>query len=278
MEKAINSVLKQTYTNIELIVIDDNDSTSKHRKENRELLQKYSNLRNVRYIENEENVGGAVSRNKGIELARGKYIAFLDDDDEFCNDKLELQLDKLLSNNCDLVYCHCRGIDINNNTIWINKNRYRDNPLYESMIKCVANTSLWLCKREVMIEIGGFEDVPAKQDLITMIKLLGEGYKIDYVDKVLVNYLIHEDKISSDKPTERAFIGYNGLRNVSRGYYSKLSQEQIKNVEYILARTILLQAIGLKKKGTVKYELFNMLKSKPFYKGNIGIIFRIIKG
>lgn len=87
--RAIDSVLKQTYSNIEIIVVDDNSQDKELRERIKEKIKKYSE--NIQYIENETNLGGAKSRNVGIEKAKGKYISFLDDDDEYYPEKIEKQ-------------------------------------------------------------------------------------------------------------------------------------------------------------------------------------------
>ncbi len=85
--KAVNTVLNQTHKNIEIILI--NDGSSKNLKEIDKLIEQY---RNIKYIKLEKNYGAAYARNKGIEEATGEYIAFLDSDDEFIEDKIEKQL------------------------------------------------------------------------------------------------------------------------------------------------------------------------------------------
>ena len=87
--RAIDSVIKQTYSNIEIIVVDDNSQDKGLRNRIKEKIKKYSE--NIQYIENETNLGGAKSRNVGIEKARGEYISFLDDDDEYYPEKIEKQ-------------------------------------------------------------------------------------------------------------------------------------------------------------------------------------------
>ena len=85
IEKAIQSVLIQTVP-LELIVVDDNSSDG-----TRDKIQHFQPDERILYVHNERNLGVAASRNKGMELARGKYIAFLDADDYWTGDKLQKQ-------------------------------------------------------------------------------------------------------------------------------------------------------------------------------------------
>ena len=95
LKKAIESILKQTYQNIEIIVVDDNNPNTEYRKKNEILMQSYIKNSKVKYIKHEKNKNGAAARNTGINAANGKYIGFLDDDDEFLPTKIEKQVDVL---------------------------------------------------------------------------------------------------------------------------------------------------------------------------------------
>ena len=112
VEQAINSVLSQTYKNFELLVVDDcskDDSLSL-------IQQKAQSDSRVRVIALEHNAGVANARNIGIKEAKGEYIALLDNDDLWTEDKLERQLD-LAQKGADIVYCSYDFIDEQNRSI-----------------------------------------------------------------------------------------------------------------------------------------------------------------
>lgn len=112
VEQAINSVLNQTYQNFELIVVDDcsnDDSLSL-------IEHKAQSDNRIRVIALEHNVGVANARNVGIKEAKGEYIALLDNDDLWIEDKLERQL-ALAQKGADIVYCSYDFIDEQNNSI-----------------------------------------------------------------------------------------------------------------------------------------------------------------
>ena len=88
LERAIKSVINQTYKNIEIIVVDDNVNNSKEHLQNLKIIEKYPQ---IIYIKNKKNLGGGLTRNVGIKASTGEYIAFLDDDDEFYPTKIEKQ-------------------------------------------------------------------------------------------------------------------------------------------------------------------------------------------
>jgi len=95
LDRAINSVLNQTYDNIEIIIVDDNGKGSRFQKKTEKQMKKYDQNEKIKYIKHKVNKNGAAARNTGIEDANGDYIAFLDDDDEFLSKKIELQVNKL---------------------------------------------------------------------------------------------------------------------------------------------------------------------------------------
>lgn len=280
LTKAIDSVINQTYKNIEIIVIDDNDPSSKYRAETKEKLSSYIQSKVIRYIENEKNLGGCITRNRAVEQSKGEYIAFLDDDDIFFPTKIEKQVNLMIenkNNNVGLVYCHCNGVDEYGNILWKNTNSYEGLPLYESMIYCIASTSLWLCDKKMFLDIGGFEDTPSKQDLLLMVKIIANGYKIMCVKEVLVNYLEHnKGKISTTEANPRIVEGYETLSNYCEKYYNKLPKKEIKDVKFRFSRILCLQYIGLKSYKNAIRELLSMIKNKPFEIRNFKMFLRII--
>lgn len=280
LKTAINSIIKQTYENIEIIVIDDNKPFSEYRVKTKNKLRSYIESRTVRYIENEKNLGGAITRNRAVEQSKGEYIAFLDDDDMFFPTKIEKQVELMLQNkdnNVGLVYCHCNGVDEEGRILWQNTNSYEGLPLYESMIYCIASTSLWLCDKKMLLDIGGFEDTPSKQDLLLMVKIIANEYKIMCVNEILVDYLEHSrGKISTLKPKPHIVLGYKNLRNYCTKYYYKLTNKQVKDIEFRFSRQLCLQYIGLNKKEKAIKEFITMVKNKPFNIGNIKMIIKVL--
>lgn len=90
----INSVLKQTYTNWEMIIVDDcsTDNTD-------DVVKAYLGDTRIRYLKNEKNSGAAISRNYALRVAKGKWVAFLDSDDTWAPEKLEKQVSFMEQNN-----------------------------------------------------------------------------------------------------------------------------------------------------------------------------------
>ena len=108
--ETINSVLKQTYDNWELLIVDDcsTDSTD-------DVVKPFLEDKRIRYFKNDNNCGAAVSRNKALREAKGRWIAFLDSDDLWMNDKLEKQIRFMEENNYHFSYTNYAEIDVEGN-------------------------------------------------------------------------------------------------------------------------------------------------------------------
>ena len=111
LKKAVDSILSQSYKDIEIIVVNDAPEDSELSNRLYKMLSEYDFP--INYIVHESNKGACEARNTGIKNSNGEYIAFLDDDDEWEKEKLEKQLKKILSDHSALVYCDYYYIDKN---------------------------------------------------------------------------------------------------------------------------------------------------------------------
>lgn len=103
---SVGSVLAQTYTNWELLIVDDcsTDNTD-------EIVKPFLTDTRIKYLKNEKNSGAAVTRNRALREAKGQWIAFLDSDDLWQAQKLERQLKFMMENHYDFSYTHYQEID-----------------------------------------------------------------------------------------------------------------------------------------------------------------------
>lgn len=110
ISESIESVLSQTYTNWELIIVDDcsTDNTD-------EVVNSFLKDRRIRYLKNKKNSGAAVSRNRALREAEGKWIAFLDSDDLWMSEKLEKQVNFMKENDYHFSYTNYLEIDTGGN-------------------------------------------------------------------------------------------------------------------------------------------------------------------
>ena len=98
IHECIDSIIRQTYKNIEIICIDDGSSDKSY-----DILKEYASKDNRFILLQQENKGAGTARNKGLEIATGDFISFLDADDFFEHDLLELALNKLQESESDFV-------------------------------------------------------------------------------------------------------------------------------------------------------------------------------
>lgn len=280
IKRAIESALCQTYGNIEIIVIDDNANKKEEREKTFNIIESIGDTR-IKYVTNEENLGGAETRNRGIEIARGKYIAFLDDDDEFLPTKIEKQM-KLMkekeckSNNVAMIYCYKDIIDKNGKVVYTSNVNEEGNCLFEHLKQCVETTSTWLCNKEAINKVGRFENVKAHQDNILLMKLLGAGYEIYRVPEVLLKFYLHEGNGITNK--NKNYIEYtNELIEYKKKYYCKLNKKQIEEINYSNSKML----IDLYKKNRMKElygkELKKVISKNKIRKHTVRMIFDYFK-
>ena len=190
LERAIKSVLKQN-GKFEVIVVDDNDQESEYRKINELKLKKFAKLNNFVYLKHKKNLNGANARNTGINKSRGKYITFLDDDDEFLKDRLE-KIIKKLEEGYDFV---CTGYSYKKNNVLINEFYPKINgisiPELQFQILCqnsfFGTGSNIVCKTNFVKKINGFDpNFIRNQDMEFMIRYLSTCKNVASIDEVLV--------------------------------------------------------------------------------------------
>ncbi len=256
LKRAVKSVLNQTYPHFELIIVDDNSTD-----DTKEVVNEFQDHR-IRYHRNEKNLGGGGSRNKGIELSRNEFIAFLDDDDEWLPTKLEKQITVL--EKADPSYCGVyTGLVKIKNGIPISKKLNREEgDLFRKLLweNLIGSTSVVLLKKSCVKEVGGFtEGLPASQELDLFLKL-SEKYKFKVVPEVLVKYFIHEDaQITSD----------HSKKLTSKKYLYKKYKEEIISDPKLNARH--LYEVGYLEYLSGKNEKAFQLLKRAFFLSPTGI-------
>jgi len=189
LSRAIDSVLKQTYKNIEVIVIDDCPC-----KQTKETINKY---KNIIYLENEVNLGPMGARNKAVEHANGEYVAFLDDDDYWLENKLLKQVGF-----CEKYsFVCCLALIDNSKKIKEQKKSFDNKVLsFENALKSTSNVfpSGIVLKKEYYKSIGGFDVNLVEHDFFYKLLLkYGDGY-ILHEGLVVFNRNPHLSRVSED--------------------------------------------------------------------------------
>ncbi|HAO10316.1 MAG TPA: glycosyl transferase, partial [Planktothrix sp. UBA8407] len=206
LSQAIDSVLSQTYSNYEIIIVDDGSTDNTYR-----IVQHYFETSQdpslIRYIV-QSNQGVAAARNRGIQEARGELIALLDQDDVFLPEKLAHQVACFDYNlNVAIVNSGWCLIDQNNNKIsdiepWHNL----PNLTLETWItRTPILPSALMFRRESWQQVGGFNSRFNGVDDVDFIwRLALQGYSAIWLPEITVNYRQHEQTVSNQKARERA--------------------------------------------------------------------------
>lgn len=174
LDRAVKSVLKQSYPNIEILVIDVNREYSESQILTKQIIDVLSKENNIQYF-SFPNLNGSQARNKGIEFCNGNLVAFLDDDDYYYIDKIQKQvtlLGKNESSNCYAVSCLTNvinGFSKKNKIIPINK----DHEYFEDILlgNVHFNTSTLMFHKKILIIMKGFDEKLARyQDYDLMVR------------------------------------------------------------------------------------------------------------
>lgn len=190
--RAIDSVLGQTYTDLELIVVDDGSSDG-----TAALIQDFQDPR-LRYLQQPRNLGVSAARNRGIAEARGEWLAFLDSDDLWLSQKLQRQFSALEGVDCVASYCCLLRIDGENQT----RIPYRADtvnsgvePWPALLMDGLWFSQTWLVPKRVMVAAGLFDErmrIWEDWDLFLRIALQGP---IHHLPEILVHSSVTEDSL-----------------------------------------------------------------------------------
>lgn len=204
VKRSIDSVLNQDYPDIEIIVVDDSPQSYKEYKN----IKKYCLKHNIIYIKHEKNKGACAARNTGILNAKGIYISFLDDDDQYDEHHVSKYIKKFEANtDIQLVYANSRIIK-NNKCVkktFFDNNKQHKGMAYKYILfsNFIGSTSMVMVKRSVFDVVGLFDiDMPAFQDWEMWIRIC-KYFKIDYIDEPLLNYYIYNGERITNNQKKR---------------------------------------------------------------------------
>lgn len=189
--KTLDSIINQTYKDIEVLVIDDGSKDN-----TQDVIQRYISLypQKIKYFL-KENGGVSSARNLGIDKSKGEYICFVDSDDWIYPTKIEKQLKQLLSQEYDACYCGYNTLDSDDRVLSRNRIAFvRDNVLLEYVKnKAVSHISALLINNLHLKEknIRFTEGCSWGEDIEFYIKVLCE-FKATYVDEYLCNYVVYD--------------------------------------------------------------------------------------
>jgi glycosyltransferase involved in cell wall biosynthesis len=252
--ESLNSVLSQSYGNIELIIIDDfsNDSSSKT------IKNWLENHPDIKFIANESNLGNTKTFNKALQFTKGDYIIDLAADDILLPNCVETQVNTFLNSKqikLAIVYGNAEVISENKNHIGY---YYKVNTARKALIKpasgdiylSMLNQSSMICsvssmmKRNVLLELNGYDENLAYEDLDLWIRI-SRNYNFEFIDAVLVQKREVE----------------NSLGNQFYKKFNRRTREINRSSYLVIKKAIALNKTKIENKALLKRLHYEMTKA-----------------
>ena len=255
LRRSIESILAQTYSNFEFIIINDNPSNELSER----LISEYQLIdKRIIYIKNERNCGITESLNRGLDIASGNYICRMDADDYSYPNRIEKQIKYLKENNVDLV-----GSNINYllNMKCVNKTRYplNSNAIFKTLCfkNCLTHPT-WFCYKRVFDIVGKYRDFKACEDYDFLMRCALNNVKLANISDVLLDYTLSAEGISLSK---------SALQEVTARYLRKnYANGGISNFDLYVK---FLESKKCKKKIKSLSRYLNIKNKRTYSRGNI---------
>ncbi len=206
ISKSISSVLNQSYKNIEIIIIDDENS-----KNSKKILNKLKHKK-IKILYTKKNLGVAKARNLGIKRSKGKFIAFLDSDDSWKKNKIYYQLKIMKKYNVDFcftAYEAVRGSKIIYSVSAPRRINYKS-LLYSNPI-CCSSTLV----KSKLLKKNLFKNLRTKEDYELWLRLARKNFIFFGINKILTFYQVRKNSLSSNhlNKIKNAFLIYSKFNN-----------------------------------------------------------------
>jgi len=210
IKEAILSVINQTYQNLEIFIIYDDECL-----DDLDFIKEIKNLdKRINLIINTKKLGVGLSRNLAIKSAKGTYIAFLDSDDIWKKNKIEKQLKFMKEKNFKISHTSYEIIDHENNVI--DKRIARPfNNLNDLLKSCDIGLSTVLLQKRILSEKCLFPNLKTKEDFVLWLKILKNDIIIGSIDDNLTSWRKLNNSLSSST-LQKLFDGFNVYRSYMR--------------------------------------------------------------
>lgn len=217
IKNAIDSILNQTFKELEYIIIIDNP-------ERTDLIQSIKRMAltdsRIKIVINEENIGLPLSLNKGIELSTTPYIVRMDADDISLPQRISKQYNVMVNNDYDVVSTSYYIMDENGKTTGYNDTVDYGNPIEEVLpFKNIIHHPTTIIKKDMLEKVGGYRNVKSAEDYDLWLRMILDGAKFYKLKDKLFKYRIRESGISQSN---------KGFQIASFIYIKKLFLERLK--------------------------------------------------
>jgi len=250
LERALNSIVSQTYQDFELIVVDDG-STDK-------TYQLMKSFPKAQYFYIKKNSGVSKARNVGLAFAKGELICFLDSDDLWKEKKIQIQ-SLWLENNKDSQICYTDEIWVRNGVRVNPMNRHRkySGDIFRHCLGlCIVSPSSVMIRAKLFDEIGNFdESLPACEDYDLWLRIASK-YAFHFIEEpLIIKYGGHSDQLS------RKYWGMDRFRVVA--LKKLLDQNSLDKEKLKLTRSVFLEKCSILIKG---FEKRGKKEEESFYR------------
>jgi len=251
----LRSVVEQSYKNLELIVL--NDGSTDTTEELIKLFIEENSLTNIRFI-SKKNEGVCKTLNKGLEIAKGKYVAFLASDDMWEPKKLEIQVDFMERNdNIGLVFSdawfqkfnektHIKWSDYKTNMDRYFKNGIQNADMYFLLLtRPIIPALTVMVRKQIFDEIGGFDEALVYEDDDMWLRIALK-YPLAYINEPLACYRMHDSNISNNA----LFMLKGMVQTIKKHFNIEPLRSQLFKRQCIMTRLIINILISRLKKAT----------------------------
>ena len=245
LKKSFESIINQTYKNLEIIIVIDNPEDDWRSS----FINSYGDKR-VILLKNSNNMGLPLSLNRALDMAKGSFIARMDADDESRLDRIEKQVSYIKKYNFDLIGTYItftyKGKIQEVAKFPSDPNSIRKYLGYRSAV--IHPT--WLVRSNVFRQLKGYRNIPTAEDYDLLMRAALHGYKISNVPEVLFDYSLSENSISRSNPGKQELIA----EYLRKAYKKGTSPKKADIDEYLKMPSF--------RRKVVKYNQYCGLKDK----------------
>lgn len=223
LDRCIESLLNQTYKNIELVIVEDCSTDS-----SRKLLKKYKENKNIKVFYNRENRGLSYSRNYGLKKSTGDFIGYIDSDDYVEPDYYEKLMSSIKDNKSDIAICDIKLVDEQTNKIQRCKCYANDFDVYSVVNNGFAASACNKLFKRKNIEKYPFAEGKVNEDIAVVIPTVIQAKKISYADTCYF-YVQRGGSIQNSKFSDKRFDIFDGVKTTLERIKNEQDYEFYKN-------------------------------------------------
>lgn len=249
LDRCIESLLNQTYKNIELVIVEDCSTDS-----SRKLLKKYKGNKNIKVFYNRENRGLSYSRNYGLKKSTGDFIGYIDSDDYVEPDYYEKLMSSIKDNKSDIAICDIKLVDEQTNKIERCKCYANDFDVYSVVNNGFAASACNKLFKRKNIEKYPFAEGKVNEDIAVVIPTVIQAKKISYADTCYF-YVQRGGSIQNSKFSDKRFDIFDGVKTTLERIKNEQDYEFYKNaIVYNQLILLLMFAIPKEKNFIKRYK------------------------